>query len=178
MYEVEMKVQAAHEPVRAALEREGARSLGRVEQVDVYFDAPHRDFAARDEALRLREETDPEGTITALTYKGPKVDATSKTRQEFETTVGSREKMQAALSALGFEPAATVEKTRERFELDGIVVSLDTVSGLGQFVEAEAEATEADIETTRDTVTAVLSRLDLDPEAQIRRSYLGLLLDD
>ncbi|MFW5938356.1 MAG: class IV adenylate cyclase, partial [Halanaeroarchaeum sp.] len=111
-----------------------------------------------------------------LTYKGPLVEDESKTREEIETPVASREDFEAILDALGFEPAATVEKARERWRLDGYVVSLDEVSDLGQFVEVEAEADESGIEETREGAFAVLQSLDLDPESQIRTSYLGLSL--
>ncbi|MFB6110716.1 MAG: class IV adenylate cyclase [Halodesulfurarchaeum sp.] len=177
MYEVEMKVRAPHGPVTEALSAADATRIGRVEQTDVYFDAPHRDLAASDEALRLREEGNGESR-TVLTYKGPKVDRDSKTREEFETGIESREAMEAALLALGFEATATVEKTRTRYDLDGVTVSLDAVSGVGEFVEAEAAAAEGSIEETRDRVASALETLDLDPDAQIRTSYLELLLDD
>ena len=57
MYEVELKLRADHEAVRAALDDAGASADVRVRQVDTYYDAPHRDFAETDEALRLRRET-------------------------------------------------------------------------------------------------------------------------
>lgn len=176
MYEVELKVRATHEEVRQELESAGARPLGTVDQRDVYFDAPHRDFAARDEALRLREETDGEGPTAILTYKGPKLDRESKTRKEHETSVGSPEALKDALEALGFEPAATVAKTRARFDLDGFTVVLDTVEGLGEFVEVETTAPEADVEAAQQAVAETLERLGLDPESGISTSYLELLL--
>lgn len=54
MYEVEVKVRADHEVVREALERLDAERRDTVVQRDVYYDAPHRDFAETDEALRIR----------------------------------------------------------------------------------------------------------------------------
>ncbi|MFB6134097.1 MAG: class IV adenylate cyclase [Halanaeroarchaeum sp.] len=178
MYEVEVKVSADHDRVRSVLEREGAESLGRLEQIDVYFDAPHRDFAATDEALRIRRETGSDGEAAAfVTYKGPRVDAESKTREEIETPIASIEDVRAILTALGFDPVAEVEKVRERFRLEEYTVTLDDVAGLGEFVEVEAEATREDIESVREGAYAVVERLDLDPDDQIRTSYLGLLLD-
>jgi adenylate cyclase class 2 len=176
MYEVEVKIRADHETVRAALQETDARRVGTVEQSDVYYDAPHRDFAETDEALRLREEVSPDSKETVLTYKGPLVEEDSKTREEIETPLAARDEFEAILDALGFEPAATVEKERERWQLDGYVVSLDRVNGLGQFVEVEAAAAEDAIESTREGAYAVLRSLGLDPESQIRTSYLGLLL--
>ena len=180
MYEVEVKVAADHEPVRSALERLGAEARGTVRQIDTYYDAPHRNFAATDEALRLRREVRPEGggRSTVLTYKGPLVESASKTREEAETAVDDGEAMATALSGLGFEPAATVAKDRDRFALDGYAVTLDAVDGLGEFVEVETEVDrETEVERAREGATEVLRSLDLDPTDGIRTSYLGLLLE-
>jgi adenylate cyclase class 2 len=177
MYEVELKVRAAHEPVRERLAALGATRAGTVTQVDTYYDPPHRDFAETDEALRLRRETDGDASTTRLTYKGPLVEAASKTRREVETPVGDGERMDDILDALGFAPAAVVEKERERYDLDGYTVTLDSVADLGEFVEVEREAAEADLTSVREGAVAALRDLGLDPEDQLRTSYLGLLLD-
>ena len=183
MYEVEVKVRADHDRLRGRLDALDATRSGRVRQTDTYYDAPHRDFAETDEALRVRreEETDSleerEG-VTRLTYKGPLVEEESKTRQEAETGVGDAEATRAVLDGLGFEPAATVRKDRERYRLEGYTVTLDAVEGLGEFVEVETEvAEEADVETARQGAEALLDRLGLDPGEGIRTSYLGLLLE-
>ncbi|MFW6002949.1 MAG: class IV adenylate cyclase [Halanaeroarchaeum sp.] len=178
MYEVEVKVRGDHDTVRDALERQDATRVGTVEQSDVYYDAPHRDFAETDEALRLRRELNASReSATVLTYKGPLVEDESKTREEIEAPIAEPPAFEAILKALGFEPAATVEKTRERWEMDDFVVSLDDVTGLGTFVEVEAEAEREAVPSVRAGAYEVLRRLDLDPEAQIRTSYLGLLLE-
>ncbi|MFW5949284.1 MAG: class IV adenylate cyclase [Halolamina sp.] len=182
MYEVELKVAADHEHVRAALADAEATPVDHVRQVDTYYDAPHREFGETDEALRLRRETDlddgePTGATTKMTYKGPLVEDVSKTREEFETTVDDGEAAAGILDGLGFTPAATVEKERERFSLDDYTVTLDSVEGLGAFVEVEGAAAEAEIERVRAGAQALLRELGLDPDEQIRRSYLGLLLE-
>jgi adenylate cyclase class 2 len=188
MYEVEVKVRADHASVRDRLDDVGAESLDRVRQVDTYYDAPHRDFAATDEALRLREEIGAGDTTIRMTYKGPLVDEHSKTRQEAETTVGDRATMETILGGLGFTPAATVEKDRERYSVEGYVVTLDDVTGLGEFVEVETEIeTDAGmmddddeppaLTTAREGVNDLLRKLGLDPDAGIRTSYLGLPRD-
>lgn len=177
MYEVELKVRAAHEPVRERLAALDATVLGTVHQVDTYYDAPHRTFAETDEALRLRRETQG-GETTRLTYKGPLVEAASKTREERETMVADPEEMAAILDALGFQPAATVEKEREKFECDDYTVALDHVDGLGEFVEVEREATESAIGCVRDGARDLLSDLDCDPDEQVRTSYLELLVEN
>lgn len=174
MYEVECKVAARHEPVRERLAALDADPIDTVEQVDTYYDAPHRSFPETDEALRIRRE----GETTRLTYKGPLVDAHSKTRTEHETAIEDGETMARLLDALGFTPAATVEKEREKFRCRGYTVALDTVSSLGEFVEVEdGAANEGDIEHVRDGAHDLLAALGCDPTEQIRTSYLGLLLE-
>lgn len=203
MYEVELKVPADLERVAAALRERGAERDGAVEQVDTYYDAPHRDFAETDEALRIRRETPvvdddrdsvggddvgpgadagaadaTESSTAAVTYKGPLVEQASKTREEFETGVDDAAAMAGVLEGLGFSPAATVEKERTRFRLDGFTVALDRVAGVGEYVEVEAEAAEADRESVREGAAALLRDLGLDPEEQVRTSYLGLALGE
>ena len=176
MYEVEVKVRAAHDEVRERLSASDAEAVDSVTQEDTYYDAPHRDFAETDEALRVRRET-PDGgeTTTELTYKGPLVETESKTRREIETAIADAEAADAILDALGFEAAATVRKERERFSLGGYTVTLDAVDGLGEFAEVETRAD--DVAPAREGAFAVLRDLGLDPDDQIRTSYLGLLLE-
>lgn len=192
MYEVEVKVRADHDAVRDRLDALGATYVETVVQEDTYFDAPHRDFETTDEALRIRDispvdgserdgqegGTEPSGVVESrVTYKGPLVGSTAKTRKEFESGVKDPETMHAILDGLGFEPVATVRKERDRYELDDYVVTLDEVAGLGSFVEVETQATEADIEAARAGAFELVESLGLDPEQSIRTSYLELLLD-
>lgn len=176
MYEVECKLRADHDAVRARLDELGGKRIETVTQIDTYYNAPDRDFAQTDEALRIREERAGEASETFITYKGPLVDQESKTRTEAETAVADPESARAILSGLGYEPAATVEKERERYEFDSVTITLDSVDGLGEFVEGELEV-ETGIDDARERVKSVLRELGLDTGEQIRTSYLGLLID-
>ncbi|MFB6118661.1 class IV adenylate cyclase [Halosegnis sp.] len=177
MYEVELKLQADHAPIRERL-ADRATHLGTVTQRDTYYDAPHRDFAETDEAVRVRVEEPADGPAVArLTYKGPLVDETSKTREEHETGVDSGPAARAILEGLGFDPAAVVEKNRERYALGEYTITFDTVRGLGEFIEIETEVEdESAVPAARDRARNILSELGLDPEQTVRTSYLGLLL--
>lgn len=184
MYEVELKVRADHEQVRDALAARDADREHRVRQVDTYYDAPHRDFAETDEALRTRLESDLESgeETTELTYKGPLVETESKTREEHETVVDDPAGIEGILDGLGFEPAATVEKHREAFSIDGYTVTLDTVEALGEFVEVERAVAAADpddpgVARVREGAIDLMGELGLDHDEQIRTSYLGLVLE-
>ena len=177
MYEVELKLRADHESLRKQLDDAGADRVEHRRQVDTYYDAPHRSFADTDEALRIRREEPADGDdVTKLTYKGPLIEAASKTREEHETAVNDDEALQGILAGLGFEPAAVVEKDRTYFDFDEYTIVLDAVDGLGEFVEIDREVPEAEVEAAREEAIGLLERLGLDPDDQIRTSYLGLLL--
>ncbi|MFD1515375.1 class IV adenylate cyclase [Halomarina rubra] len=179
MYEVEVKLRAEHAALADRLAALGATHDRTVEQRDTYYDAPHREFAETDEALRIRRVTRLDGPEEPpecrVTYKGPLVDDTTKTRVEHETGVEDGETMGEVLDALGFDPAVTVEKRREQYAFDGVTVVLDDVTGLGQFVEVELES--EDVDAARERCFEVVRELGLDPGDGIRTSYLGLLLE-
>ncbi|WP_254274132.1 class IV adenylate cyclase [Haloarcula marina] len=178
MYEVEVKVAAPAAAVVARLDELGAEQTGDVVQVDTYYDAPHRDFAETDEAFRLRRETRDGDTEARITYKGPLVEAASKTREEFETGVDDGETADAIFGQLGFEPAATVRKDRRFYRYDGYTVTVDDVEDVGEFVEVETETDAEGVDAAREGAFDVLRDLGLDPDDQIRTSYLGLLLEN
>ncbi len=106
MYEVEQKYPLADvAAVEAALARLGATWHATVEQVDRYFNHPCRDFAATDEALRLRRT----GEALAITWKGPRLDATAKTRRELELPLAEAAVPAAALAEAAVPAAALAE---------------------------------------------------------------------
>ena len=175
MIEVEVKVPAQHAEVKERLEEIGAEQVDEKKQKDVYFTAPHRDFSETDEALRVRRENGE----TRITYKGPKLDNETKTREEHETTVGDAEEARSVFESLGFEEFGTVKKERQVYELDGTTVTLDDVDGLGEFVEVERDIEDGvDIEEPSAEVLDVLERLCLDTDDSVRDSYLELLHTD
>jgi adenylate cyclase class 2 len=105
------------------------------------------------------------------------VEAESKTREEFETTVGDGDEMREIVDRLGFDAAATVRKLRTRYAVGDWTVLLDAVEDVGDYVEVETEVeTEAEVEAARERGHDLLHDLGLDPDDQIRTSYLGLKL--
>jgi adenylate cyclase class 2 len=146
-----------------------------VVQVDQYLNHPCRDFAQTDEAFRIRTV----GDASFVTYKGPKLDAATKTRRELELPIdGLGSEFLELLSALGFRPAATVEKTRRPFELErsGLRVhgAWDEVLGVGTFVELELMADDSQLDETKRIIASLARELELGPS--VRQSYLELLL--
>ena len=173
MIEIEIKVRAEHAPVREKLAGLGALKVRSEDHLDVYYNAPHRDFAKTDEALRLRSVNGD----TRMTYKGKKLDSVSKTREEFETVVDG-DAAKNILTSLGFFGSGTVKKTRQIYEYENITICFDSVDGLGEFVEVEMVAkTDSDLESQRNELFSFLEVLGLKKEDSIRTSYLEMLME-
>jgi adenylate cyclase class 2 len=172
MLEVEIKARV-EDPgeIRERLLLGHATPSGRIHERDVYFNAPHRDFGVTDEALRLRYA---EGGAV-LTYKGPKMkEYRLKAREELNTSIGSGSGTELILERLGFTRVAEVEKWREYYTYKGTLVSLDEVSGLGNFIEIEAVAMTGR-QSPEELVGTIAEELGVKGEP-ILSSYLELLL--
>lgn len=179
MYEVEQKYPVADvQAIEDRLTRLGATWHGSAEQVDRYFNHPSRDFAVTDEALRLRSTADG----VAITWKGPRLDATAKTRREIELPLAvvpaTLDRWTGLLEALGFRQVREVAKRRRlatvRWQNEPVEVALDHVAGLGEFVELELLADAAGIAAAAACVESLA--LELGCTGPERRSYLEMLL--
>jgi adenylate cyclase, class 2 len=169
MLEIEVKAALKdRRQVEARLRRLGAKAEGERRQIDLYFAHPCRDFGASDEALRLRLDGDRQ----VMTYKGPKLDARSKTREEIEQPIDF-ERMALTLRRLGFKDFLRVEKLRTDYSWEGIIISLDRVVGLGDFVELEVE--DEDRERGLERILDLKTRLEV--QGNETRSYLELIME-
>jgi adenylate cyclase class 2 len=180
MLEIEMKF-----PIRdvaafeSRLAQAGAKRMSERQDVDHYFNAPDRDFARTDEALRLRRI----GQANFVTYKGPKQDAQTKTRTEIEVPLAEgaafAEDFARLLTHLGYRSVAVVQKQRRIYHLQRgtfpVEVCVDEVQDLGRFVELEILAPEEQLADARRIVQELATALGLSTSE--RRSYLELLLE-
>lgn len=179
-FEVEQKFAIADlAELRQRLLQAGVQWQGQVCQADHYFAHPSRDFARTDEALRIRQSDDR----TFVTYKGPKIDATTKTRREIELPLPDGRNVaqdwQRLLDALGFTQVACVRKRREKGTLvwqhAPVEIALDDVEGVGQFVELELVADDQTLDVARQQILSLAEHLGL--AGAERRSYLELFLE-
>ena len=134
---------------------------------DLYFNHACRDFSRTDEALRLRKV----GDKVFLTYKGPKIDKKTKTREEFEVEVNNFDNMREILKKLNFIEVTTIRKKRRYFKLREYTVCLDEVENLGYFVEIEKKTGEYNPEE----LLKLLKKLKA--KQIITKSYLEMALE-
>jgi adenylate cyclase, class 2 len=179
VWEVEQKfLVTAEATVVGRLTELGVQLGPQIEQVDRYFNHPARDFATTDEALRVRQ-SDAENFVT---YKGPRVDQSTKTRQELELPLPTGKEVASDFTrlfeALGFRPVTTVRKLRQSgtIQWEGFLVeiSLDVVEEVGNYIELEITADDQSREAATKAVQTLAAHFKLDQNE--RRSYLELQL--
>ncbi len=141
-----------------------AEYLGERLEEDIYFSSPIKNFKETDEALRIRKSQGK----TILTYKGPKIDRISKSREEIETFVSGD--INLILERLGFYKFIEIKKKRKLYRYNEFMISIDDVEGLGEYIEVELKSEKKeDVKK----IEHLFDILYLDSE---RRSYLELLL--
>jgi len=178
-YEVEQKFPVDEVgPIQARLAKMDVVIGEPFTEVDWYYAHPSRDFRQTDEALRLRRHDG----ANRITYKGPKVDQVTKTRQEIELPLpegtGVTRDWAGLLERLGFRPVGEVQKTRRKAHLDwqghAVEVSFDQLEEIGSFVELETVADEEAVDQARQAIADLAAHLGL--KRSERRSYLHLVL--
>ena len=177
--EVELKLKIRDKAeVSAALKQLGFTETELVVETDTYYTAAHYDFAALDEALRIRSiENLHTKEQSAVTYKGAKLDQTSMTRKELETEIGDAETGREILEHIGFVPVPPVEKQRQYWKNGTITACVDNVKGLGDYLELEILAgREAQREEALEKLERIMKQLGYCMQDTTRTSYLSMLM--
>ncbi len=189
-YEVEVKLPLSDkESMKEKILREGGVALNSEHQMDTYYDHPCRSFFETDESIRVRHRRRTKGPTTIesghapveLTYKGPRIDKTTKTRLEHSVNLEEKElePINQVLLNLGFKYVGEIVKHRDFYDIKGITVSIDTVSDVGSFIEFELIATNTeDMETGKKRILELVNQLGMDEKDMIRTSYLELYLQN
>lgn len=159
---------------------------------DTYYNMPIelRDFRETDEALRIRksvkyirEKPQDKQKSYYITYKGAKLDTSTKTRKEMETKIDDGEILKGILKKLGFREVLTVKKERELYTFNyqdkKIEVLIDYLPILEQhFIEVELLVKEESrIPQARERLFSFLKSFNIDKQNSIRKSYLELIIE-
>ena len=151
-------------PIRRRLVDMGAEIIApRVFERNVRFDTADEALLARQQLLRLRQDT-----RVRLTFKGPAAEdvvSEAKVREEIELEVDDYGRMSTVLQRLGFFPIQAYEKYRETCQWRGVEIVLDEMP-FGDFIELEG--VEADLRPAAEA-------LGLDWSRRILANYLALM---
>jgi|SRR3989344_1046143 len=136
--EIELQAKIEHtDPLLKFLEREGKFQCEK-HQIDEYFTPAHRDFLAKkpvEEWFRLRNA----GDVYSINYKKWHFDSEGRGlyADEFETKLENGHMAGKILASLELKPVVIVEKVRKTWRHADYEICLDSVKGLGDFVEIE-----------------------------------------
>ena len=183
--EVKFKIDSA-ESIEKKLIELGFNKGQTLQEIDYYYNGVDRDFRASGEALRLRlvESLDgsavvadrPGEPLIQMTYKGPKLDNVSMSRVEHQVNIDNFETMLSILSSLGYKPVEPVIKLRRELFSEEICACVDTVDGLGDYLELEIMADEeSQRENALDKISVVLKQLGYSISDTTTTSYLSML---
>ena len=142
-------------------------------QIDEYLSPAHRDFINTrpvTEWLRLR---DANGKCS-INYKNWHLDEDGRSNycDEFETKIENIEQVRKILSVLNFKPVTTVDKLRKIYTYKDYEIAIDSIVGLGDFVEIEyiGENEKADPKEITREMVEFLKKIGC---GKITRNYVG-----
>jgi adenylate cyclase class 2 len=147
-------------------------------QEDLYFTPAHNDYLNSpivSEWLRIRIE--PDGA--SINYKCWRpIGAEVQTHcDEYETPVGDHKALLKLFEAVGFKQIVTVKKNREIFTMDEFTIALDSVEGLGDFIEVESRSSAEDVHQIHLRIDQLLKDIGAQLGKQDRRGYPYQLLN-
>jgi len=136
--EVEIHVQVENIRKLLAFLKKNGKFLEKKHQVDKYFTPAHRDFTSErpiNEWLRLRDSS---GKFS-INYKNwhQEKDGRDHYCDEYESTIENLEQLENIFKAINTKPLVIVDKLRKAWLYKDFEVAIDSVKGLGDFVEIE-----------------------------------------
>ena len=191
MLEIEMKFRVANaaEYERLISETLGASFGEPTVESDVFFTNEALGFPNEGKSLRIRRR----GNYLAATFKGPRLDSQTKTREEIELTLvderpelteeNARRVDEARANwirfyeRLGFSQYGVVTKSRRRASTEyggrQFEITLDEIDGLGVFTELEVSAEKEEFVDARAVVMLLAQKLGL--RETVTSSYLSMV---
>ncbi|MDP4173333.1 MAG: class IV adenylate cyclase [Bacteroidota bacterium] len=161
---LEIKVRLkSHKNVKTILNSIGAEFMGILKQKDIYYKGKSQLLKLRIQGNKnefIRYNRDESGKTRWSNYDI--IDMQGKKIPEF---------LQSILTV-----ETIVEKRRELWYFDDTRIHLDTVKGLGQFLELETLVLKKGRKDAEKRFNYMVNTLDLDVKGQIRSSYRTLML--
>ena len=175
MKDTEIEIQVTVEHSKSLLEflEKNAKFQKEQRQVDDYFSPSHRDFMEVrpvKEWLRLRDSNGKH----SINYKNWHYDDDGKSQycDEYESEVESLSQLKKILNVLNFKSVVTVDKVRKTWIYKDYEIAIDSVKGLGDFVEIEYVGNDENLDPKKVTEGMVHFLRDIGC-GRIERNYVG-----
>ena len=153
--------------VREKILKLNAEFIGKFHQIDTYFNVPKG-------RLKLREvEGKPYAQL--IYYERENIAAPKKSKVFILEISNPEEFKEKTKKVLGVK--SVVDKVREVYVYRETKIHLDSVKGLGFFIEFEKETLESEIEETRSFLEKLMKKLEIRWENLIESSYGELILN-
>lgn len=171
--EIEIQVQIENYKDLFNFLKKEAKFISEEHQTDKYFSPSHRDFLRTkpvDEWLRLRDSS---GKLT-INYKNWHHDKNGRSNfcDEYETFVGNISDVEKIFKVLAINHVVTVDKVRKIYKYKSYEISIDSIKGLGDFVEIEYKGESADVDPVKITKEMIQFLKDLNC-GKILRNHVG-----
>jgi len=175
MKDIEIEIQVKVENSKVLLEflEKNADFQSEKHQIDQYFSPAHRDFFEKrpvNEWLRLRSSSGK----YSINYKNWHTDEDGKSHHcdEYESIIDDLEQVKKIFGVLNLKSVVIVDKLRKIWMYKDYEVSIDTVKGLGDFVEIEYKGEDEEVEPKNTTEEMVNFLKDVGC-GKIERNYVG-----
>jgi adenylate cyclase, class 2 len=173
MREIEIKARIQSiESIIVVLAEQGVAVTNPVTQHDRVYGPAGVDGADENTAPWLRIRTETKAGITKHIFTLKRSVTNQLDSIEHETEVADEIETERIIAQLGFELYSDLTKTRQKAQFGDIELCIDTVEGLGTFIEAEKlTADEVNYEVVVEELWAVFSSLGVKPEDAVTDGY-------
>jgi len=171
--EIEIQVNIENSKPLMAFLKKNANFKSEKHQIDEYFSPVHRNFTEVRpvvEWLRLRDSSGKH----SINYKNWHHDQSGKSNHcdEYETKIEDLNQLRKMLDVLNFKSIAKVDKLRKTWIYKDYEVALDSVKGLGDFVEIEYIGKDEKVNPKKITEEMINFLKDIGC-GKIERNYVG-----
>lgn len=173
MREIEIKARVADKGALLAVLKAQDVSLSEpVTQRDQVFGLEGENGGGDNSQPWLRIRTEAKGSVTRYIFTLKKSITNQMDSIEHETEVADAAELEKIILHAGFYPYSDLTKTRQKGTIGEIELCVDTVDGLGDFIEAEKLTDEdADYDRVAEELWQVLERVGVVREEYVADGY-------
>ncbi len=175
--EIELKFELDEKDKVASKLNAVAKFVKETHEKDIYYVPQHRDFLKVypvREWIRIRETDDK----VQLNYKDwhHTKEYNAISCDELESDVSDGEAVKSILKRLDFKEIVVVDKLRKYWTFKDLIIQVDTVKELGDFIEVEADKEFSSVEDAKEYMLKVMNELGIDTSKEVRKGYPFMFL--